>query len=746
MANTYQIPAFLGIDEGRSENTLEPGWSPEAWNMDTEGGDLAVGKGFAKHIGTAVPGTGTIRRMYLWHDAGVDKFVVIAGNKVYWWNSGANPAAWTEIYDYTSDIPVGKTLDGSDWDFLESRIGNDDHLIIANGVTQLVKWSGSGSAVLFGSGEYVFGNGDTPVTISALTEAFPKADSAAYEEKPDYENIATGATYSTSSNTGTYTLTMPAGYSYAADQKIVFTVPQQPASNITTLKVNDGTNTYTLNMSYSWETGATAVIQTTSTTAATVLLENRRKGAYTLTMPAGYTYNEGGKIAFLAPSLVDATVQRVTVNDGPNEYELDYIPEWTPGDVAVILTKSTTAAEILAEEWGYTDATLSDAIGSDWVDWTKGVGVQIEGVTYAVADIDNARTKITFKEQTDKVAVGDGVKVRGGVSDIPVGYVELYYNRLFSAGDPSHPSRLYWSQPPGDVKTIENWSMDDYSEAASGGHTEIGPTNNDPIVGLTALSNQLIIHKQSGNYRLIGSNPSNFQILQINQGVEKMANTSRISHGDVPYWITRAGMYYYNGQQAILHPRSRQVRNTLRNASLDHSKGIECRDKLYFTMREAAGTGPDDTVLYYDMTENVWMKRNGFHVADFCTRDGEIYLVNENRYVCRVGGTDYDGEPIAAYWRTPVTDLGVKNVIKEPRKMIVRGRSGGTGDAITVTEYSGTLPNSVDMILPSNDQDVKEIALHNQGRTFHYEFRNKAGSWWKILGGVEILFYGKSNE
>ncbi|MBO7405323.1 MAG: hypothetical protein J6V24_10220, partial [Clostridia bacterium] len=299
---------------------------------------------------------------------------------------------------------------------------------------------------------------------------------------------------------------------------------------------------------------------------------------------------------------------------------------------------------------------------------------------------------------------------------------------------------------PGDLKTIENWSMDDYSESASGGHTEIGPTNNDPIVGLTALSNQLIIHKESGNYRLIGSNPSNFQILQINQGVEKMANTSRISHGDVPYWITRAGMYYYNGQQAILHPRSRQVRNTLRNASLDHSKGIECRDKLYFTMRMDPTGDMDDTVLYYDMTENVWMKRNGFHIADFCTRDGEIYLINEKRYVYAVGGTDYDGEDIEAYWRTPITDLGAKSVIKEPRKLILRGRSGGIDDAITVTEYSGTLPNSVDMILPANDEDVKEIALHNQGRTFHYEFRNKAGSWWKILGGVEILYYGKSNE
>jgi hypothetical protein len=651
-ANTYQVPAFLGIDEGRSENTLEPGWSPEAWNMDTEGGDLAVGKGFAKHISTAVPGAGEIRRMYLWHDAGADKFVVIAGNKAYTWTG----SAWLEIYDFTSSIPVGKTLDGANWDFLESRIGNSDYLIIANGVTQMAKWDGTmsaNSAEAFGSGEYVFGE-DSAVTITALTAAFPKA---------------TAVSYSESGSIGTFTLTFDS-YTYAADQKIAFTVPQVITSSVKTAKVVAGGNTHTL----------------------------------------------------------------------------DYVPEWTGGDVAVIKTTSTTAAEVLAEDWGYTDATLSDAIPEEWADWTKGVGVYIGDLTYEISEIDVARTKVTFKKQTDKVSVGDAVKVRGGISDVAVGYIELYYNRLFAAGDADHPSRLYWSQPPGDVKTIENWSMDDFSESASGGHTEVGPTNNDPIVGLTALSNQLIIHKESGNYRLIGSNPSNFQILQINSGVEKMTNTNRISHGDVPYWLTRAGMYYYNGQQALLHPRSRQMRNTLRSANLDHSKGIECRDKLYFTLRMAQGTGADDTVIYYDMTENVWMKRNGFSVVDIVTRDGEIYLINGNRYVYKVGGTDYDGEDIEAYWRTPITDLGAKSIIKEPRKMIMRGRSGGVNDAISVTEYSGTIPNITEFILPQNDEAVKEIALHNEGRTFHYEFRNKAGSWWKILGGVEILFNGKSME
>ena len=469
-------------------------------------------------------------------------------------------------------------------------------------------------------------------------------------------------------------------------------------------------------------------------------------GTFTLTMPAGYSYQADQRIAFTVPQVITSSVKTAKVVAGGNTHTLDYVPEWIGGDTAVIRTTSTTEASVLADKWGYTDATLSDAIPEELIEWTKGVGGNIAGVTYEIEEIDNARTKITFTELTDKVAAGDAVKVRGGLSNVPVGYIELYYNRLFSAGDPDHPSRLYWSQPPGDTRTIENWSMDDFSEAASGGHTEIGPTNNDPIVGLTALSNQLIIHKQSGNYRLIGSNPADFQIQQINAGVERMTNTNRISHGDVPYWVTRAGMYYYNGQQALLHPRSRQMRNTLRSANLRHSKGIECRDRLYFTCRMEAGDGMDDTVLYYDMADNVWMMRKGFHVADMATRDGEIYLINENRYVYKVGGTTYDGEDIEAYWRTPITDLGVKSLDKRLGAMYVRGRSGGETHEMTITSWAGKVSTRVGIVLPSNDEDVKWIDLWNQGKTMHFEFENKAGSWWKILGGVEVMFYASGKQ
>ena len=101
------------------------------------------------------------------------------------------------------------------------------------------------------------------------------------------------------------------------------------------------------------------------------------------------------------------------------------------------------------------------------------------------------------------------------LSNIAVNYVELHYARLFSAGDSNFPSRLYYSQAPGDDRSLENWTSVEASENVGGGHMEIG-TDSDPITGLFALSNQLLIFKRDSLYRLLGDRPGNFRILPVN--------------------------------------------------------------------------------------------------------------------------------------------------------------------------------------------------------------------------------------
>ncbi len=72
-----------------------------------------------------------------------------------------------------------------------------------------------------------------------------------------------------------------------------------------------------------------------------------------------------------------------------------------------------------------------------------------------------------------------------------VSYIELYFGRLFAAGDPQAPGRLYWSKAPGSGRTIDDWRSDEASENVSGGFADVG-VDDDPITGIFALSNQLL--------------------------------------------------------------------------------------------------------------------------------------------------------------------------------------------------------------------------------------------------------------
>jgi hypothetical protein len=626
----YRVEGFKGIDQSRSENVLDSGFSPDAQNMDTENGDLAVAKGYVKHISVPVPGTGRIRRMYVWRTTNGEKLVVVAGSKVYWWSG----AAWEEVYTYTEGIS------SNEWDFEEIRIGTTDYLVIANGEMQLIKWSGSGAATLFGSGSFVYEG-----TIAAITHNMSKA---------------TAATYAEASGIGTYTLTMPAGLAYALNGELSFVVPS-------------------------------AVISATS----------------------------------------------IKIKISTTEYIANYVPAWLANDIAVVKLTSGSTCDISQTVYGVTAVTLGTAISEQWKQRTIDVGIQLNGVSSTVSSVDAARTVVTLAEPfTGELAVGNTAKVRGGVSDIACNFTAIHFSRFFAAGDTDHPSRLYWSQPPGDTRSIEDWSADEYSDVASGGFMDVGNTNSDPIIGLQPLSTQLLIFKETSLYRLLGDRPSNFRLSQVNLDVETMSNTGCVAYGDVPYWLTRAGMYYHNGQTAVLSAAARQIRALLADADVSMCKACENRDRLYFTLRRGDGEY-DDSIIVFDMTERTYMIRNGFNVVDIASKNGTMYMINDSRYVYRWGeGTSYDGAPIEAYWTTPVTDLSQKSITKTFKALYMRGEGG----FVLIELWVGRAKQEIKQEMPENIEDVLKVDLSNGAKTFWMKIMNEAGGYFRLTGGIEIIY------
>ena len=337
------------------------------------------------------------------------------------------------------------------------------------------------------------------------------------------------------------------------------------------------------------------------------------------------------------------------------------------------------------------------------------------------------------------------------VSDKKVNFLAMHYGRLFSAGDPENPSRLYWSQLPGDNRSIENWASDAASPHTSGGHVEIGDTGGDPITGLCALSNQLLIFKRGSVYRLLGDRPSNYRVYRVNGEMSQMVNTACVVYGDIPYWMTKTGLLFHDGQSTQLMFNASDLKTFLQGAVFTNCRGAQAQNRLYFTAYEqardpenqGARRSYDNALVVYDLQRRSYMLRRGFQIGDIYGADGTLYLINDSRYLYRFDeGPDYDGTPIQAYWNTPLTDLNSKPAIKSLQELYLRGigQSEGEGAILLIDAQAGRHRHNYRHLMPEQETDVLEIPLKNEGRTFALKFYNEAGSRWRILGGVELLY------
>ena len=461
----YKIDSFIGIDQDEAENALKPAYSPDACNMDTAGGDLAVAKGYIRHIPHQIPGVGQPHRLFLFRRAGQDQPIVAAGRELYAYKNNA----WILIHTFEKGLASNKL------DFVQAQIDGVDYLLIASGEDPIVKYNGN-SALSFGS------------------------------------------------------------------------------------------------------------------------------------------------------------------------------------------------------------------------------------------------------EQ--------------GQSNKPVQYLAMYRDRLFAAGDPSYPNRLYWSQLPGSGRTIEAWGDVTDTVNVSGGHAEVGDAAGDPILGLYALSNQLLIFKKRSLYRLIGDKPGNFTIERVDADVEQAAHTALVAQGDVLYFLTAGGLCCFNGVNAGLLSDARRIHKTLAAMDASNCRGALARNKLYFTL-----SGPEEDMLVeYDLFRRAYMFRRGFSIGDIAAWDGRLYMVNDARYLYRIDeGDTYDGADIEAWWNTPLTDLYDKGGVKAMRSLCLRGQSQQDAALLAEVCIDG-VTTTHRLLLPQHPWEVLEVPLCNEGRTFRLAFSNEAGGRFTLTGGVELAF------
>lgn len=409
---------------------------------------------------------------------------------------------------------------------------------------------------------------------------------------------------------------------------------------------------------------------------------------------------------------------------------------------AVLFGSGTYVLETTVSAYSSTTKTitLTDAISEEVKTRMLRIGIVVNSITLTVSSVDTATKKVTLKSTPSFTPTsGQTAKVKGEISNASVNFIAMHYSRLFAAGDPENPTRLYYSQIPGDGRSIEDWSVDEASANTSGGFVEVGDSYGDPILGIVPLSNQLIIRKRYSIYRLIGTQPSTFTIQKIDAEVERSSHSAVVMHGDVPYYMTPAGMYYFNGQTVMRTTDALKIKTFMQSAYIETCKACENKDKLYFSCY--VGNDPtereyDNRLIVYDVYRRSYMIREGFEIADILSHDGTLYMVNGSKYIYKMDdGTDYDGVLINAYWKTPLTDMNKKRQKKKPKEIYFRA----IGDSrILFTTYSGKI-SGTEYNVPGDVEDVVEIIPKTDfARTMQFMVANEAGGWFSIKGGIDI--------
>ena len=380
-------------------------------------------------------------------------------------------------------------------------------------------------------------------------------------------------------------------------------------------------------------------------------------------------------------------------------------------------------------------------------------------VTSVTSDSSKVKLTVSTTRKNTDIASDTWVYVRGGCSDMPVTYMQMYYGRLFAAAHPNnadHPRRLYWSCLSGDGRTIEDWTMSDASVDTSGGHIDIGDPSDGYITGLVVCGSQMLIFTKNRLWRLYGSKPSAYTVELVGD-LEGSCISNPVEINGTVYWMSLAGIAYYNGSYITFVDDDYSTRYLIDSLPRDMKESLMYStvhavlfdNSIMFSFDSNAGLGDNCMLLRYELeTGNVfrylvpcstYKQQFTDSVKDNFGMVGGNIIKYETRYFQALVHTDgtmtmtqwydwgrqthgwYDGKPVESKWCSDWHDMQAPESVKKLQDACFRGY--GTFNFLVESEVNS---ETIGVTMPSTNAAVKDVTPHvAEGRSFKIGFESE---------------------
>ncbi len=253
-------------------------------------------------------------------------------------------------------------------------------------------------------------------------------------------------------------------------------------------------------------------------------------------------------------------------------------------------------------------------------------------------------------------------------------YIRVHKNRMFLAGNPTNPSRLYFSE----LGDPENWPVLYF--------IDIGKGDGDEITGFGVLLDNLVIFKTNSIWVLQGDSPSNFVLRKVVDGYGSVSQTSITNVKETLTAFTKDGVFFFDGVRSAL--ASEKIEKTIKNLNksyLSLASAVFFDNKLYIAVPEGDSM-KNNLVLVFDTLRTAWTLYRGIPVSEWViwrkyNQDILLFGSSETGQVYEFGvGYSDDGNPIEAYFVTKHFDFGVIEQKKLVRSLIAATSSQVSAD------------------------------------------------------------------
>lgn len=329
------------------------------------------------------------------------------------------------------------------------------------------------------------------------------------------------------------------------------------------------------------------------------------------------------------------------------------------------------------------------------------------------------------------------------------GVIERYAERIWGGDIAGHPDMLVYSRPYDPT----DWTPDTDIPEDGAGEINVPTWDGDSFTALKRFGDQLLAFKENGIWRILGTNPGEFEVREQFGGGTINPRTIA-TYGERVFFVERDGVSVYDGQTTAPYMRENieKIWRTVNINAMDKMRSAIFKDKYYLAL-PVNNSKVANAFLVYDLLEGTVLYQSAYniimYVNDIISFDDALYGVcrysfgtiikmHYNSWETVLGGR-YD-----AKWVSPWMDLGRKDIQKggfdlyftpEVKENPVKFKiSIQTEKKIKTKEYT------VQPVVGGN-KEHREKKLHfgGTGRKFRVIIETYNGGFWRIVGGIHLV-------